>query len=165
MRRDWPFAVLSNRSFWPSLWRIGVAKSLSPCQTPFGWSRHMSHNIVTVKNSSSGEINHWLLLHKLPEVVENKKYYICINIYKLTSRFFTTHQISNSRIRLPLFNLNRIEYRRGIETHWEVKICSPSPAMVKTRYGWKILEWDDKLQTNKQKQFWRSFLKQEAHRP
>ena len=112
MRRDWPFAVLLNRSFWPSLWRIGMERSLSPCQTPFGWSRHMSHNIVTVKNSSSGEIDHWLLLHKLPEVVENKKY------YKLTCRIFTPHQISISRIRLPLFNLNRIEYGSGIETHW-----------------------------------------------
>ena len=26
----------------------------------------------------------------------------------------------------------------------------PSPAMVTSPYEWKILEWDDKLQTNKQ---------------
>ena len=30
--------------------------------------------------------------------------------------------------------------------HWS----NPSPAMVTSPYEWKILEWDDKLQTNKQ---------------
>ena len=30
----------------------------------------------------------------------------------------------------------------------QVKICSPSPAMVMSPNEWKILEWDEKLQTN-----------------
>ena len=29
--------------------------------------------------------------------------------------------------------------------------CSPSAAMVTSAYEWKILEWDDKLQTNQKK--------------
>ena len=31
----------------------------------------------------------------------------------------------------------------------QVKICSPSPAMLTSTYEWKILEWDEKPQTNK----------------
>ena len=29
-----------------------------------------------------------------------------------------------------------------------VKICSPSPVMVKSPYEWKILKWDENLHTN-----------------
>ena len=32
----------------------------------------------------------------------------------------------------------------------KLKICSPSPVMVASPNVWKILEWDEKLQTNKQ---------------
>ena len=38
----------------------------------------------------------------------------------------------------------------GHECRTQVKICSPSPAMVTSPYEKKILEWDEKLQTNKQ---------------
>ena len=32
----------------------------------------------------------------------------------------------------------------------KVKTCKPSPSMVTSPYEWKILEWDENKQTNKQ---------------
>ena len=38
----------------------------------------------------------------------------------------------------------------GHKCRAKIKICSPSAAMVTSPNEWKILEWDEKLQTNKQ---------------
>ena len=37
----------------------------------------------------------------------------------------------------------------GHECQAQVKICSPSPARSMSQYEWKILDWDEKPQTNK----------------
>ena len=40
--------------------------------------------------------------------------------------------------------------RNGHKCGAWVTICSPSSVIVSSSYEWKILEWDEKLQTNKQ---------------
>ena len=38
----------------------------------------------------------------------------------------------------------------GHECRAKVNICSPSPVLMPSPYEWKILEWDEKTQTNEQ---------------
>ena len=61
--------------------------------------------------------------------------------------------------RWPLYTDDSRHSRRGtlknphcsmaMSAEHRAKICSPSPVMVTFPYEWKMLEWDDKFQTNK----------------
>ena len=52
-----------------------------------------------------------------------------------------------------VWHVKELSLLNGHECRAQVKICSPSPAMVTSTYKCKILEWEDKLQQNKQNSY------------